>query len=333
MSTTICYRKDNSVIVAHNEDSLIQSGILYTNHRDIKKKAFIIPPEKPFEWVSHYGSISFSQCGKEFSSSGINETGFSAQQLNLPETVYEEESDKAVVKEFQLVQMLLDTCESSKEAENILSTIRISKFVRMIHFLVCDRSGDFRVIEFQKGEMMLYGDGGERVPVLTNTNYEDSLLYLKGIKKPEEIEDPKQRDSFARFAKACLLTARIQEYLSSPVATAFNILSQTIGVDIGWNIVYDCNQPTIHVRDNSNKSRISIPLSTIDFSKKARKLAIPITSKNDILCELEFSDYDFHENKQLIESYFCDKTTIKNLGIKLPAEALLYLALYPEKQE
>lgn len=333
MSTTICYRKDNTVILANNEDAIVQTGMLFSNHREIKKIAYIIPPEKPFEWTSRFGSISFSQSGKEFPSSGMNEVGFVAQQIFLSESAYSKIDDQQVIKEFQVVQMLLDLCETSKEAQCIIESIRISKFIGMMHFIFCDRSGDFRIVEIINGELKFFGENGERVPVLSNSKYEESLKYLKGIIKPGDIEDPIQKNSFDCFVKACMLTSRIKEYLSSPVITAFDLLTQVNHGSIGWTFVYDCSDQIIHVRDNGNKSRISIPLRDIDFSKEGRKLAMDIACKKDILCEQIFTDYDFSENKDLVESFFYDKSTIKKLGIKLPMEILFYLALYPEKQE
>ena len=35
----------------------------------------MFPPEKPIEWISKYGSISFNQFGAEFPYGGINEEG------------------------------------------------------------------------------------------------------------------------------------------------------------------------------------------------------------------------------------------------------------------
>lgn len=161
MCTTICFRKENKIIVGNNEDTLIKKGIIFTNHRGFHKKAMLIPPEEPFEWVSKFGSISFSQCGKEFPSSGMNECGLIVEQMNLPETIYPPIDDRKAIKELQWIQMILDTCRTSAEVVDITKKIRISQSILPIHFLVCDSTGDYRIIEFFNGVVQSFGEMGD----------------------------------------------------------------------------------------------------------------------------------------------------------------------------
>jgi Penicillin V acylase and related amidases len=50
----------------------------------------IQPPEKPIEWISKYGSITFNQSGREFPHGGINEKGLVIEQMWLDEAAYPE---------------------------------------------------------------------------------------------------------------------------------------------------------------------------------------------------------------------------------------------------
>jgi choloylglycine hydrolase len=331
MCTTICFKKENQIIVGNNEDTFIQTGMIFTNHRNLKKKAFLIPPENPMEWISKYGSISFSQCGKEFPSSGINEAGLVIEQMTLLESVYPIQDDRQAVKELQLIQLILDTCKTAEEAVQITKNVRITQATWPLHYLVCDATGDYRIIEYLQGDLHAFGDTGDRVPVLTNSTYLDSIDYMKGKKNVSEIQNPYLFNSIERFIKACLLTSKVNEFLSSPITTGFDILSQVAGPDTIWSFVYNVSNPTLYIKDFSNKSKITISLQNLDFSPDAPKKVMELSSKKDILCEVAFQDYSFSINKKLVESYFHHKQVTSMMGFSVPDEALMFFALYPEK--
>jgi penicillin V acylase-like amidase (Ntn superfamily) len=331
MGTTICFKKEDQIIVGNNEDTFIQTGMIFTNHRGLRKKAFLIPPENPLEWVSKYGSLSFSQCGKEFPSSGINETGLVVEQMSLPETVYPKLDDRKALKELQWIQMILDTCKTAEEAVQISKNIRISQATLPIHYLVCDALGDYRIFEYLMGELQIFGSTGDRVPVLTNTNYLDSIDYMKGKKIASEIQNPYLFNSIERFVKACMLTSKVNEFLSSPTNTAFEILSQTATTNTIWSFVYNVTKPTLYLKDFSNKSKFSISLQDIDFSTGASWKVMELSSKRDILCEVTFQDYTFDLNKKLVESFFHHRQIAYLIGYKIPLEALMFFSLYPEQ--
>jgi penicillin V acylase-like amidase (Ntn superfamily) len=66
-------------LIGKSFDSIVKAGMIFTNKRGQIKSAAVFPPERPLEWVSLYGSVTFSQCGKEFPVSGINERGLVAE--------------------------------------------------------------------------------------------------------------------------------------------------------------------------------------------------------------------------------------------------------------
>jgi penicillin V acylase-like amidase (Ntn superfamily) len=331
MCTTVCFKKENQIIVGNNEDTFIKTGMIFTNHRGYRKTAMLIPPEKPLEWVSKFGSISFSQCGKEFPCGGINEKGLVVEQMTLLETIYPEMDHRLGIKELQWIQMILDTCETVEAAVEITKNIRISQASWPIHFLICDATSDYRIIEYLDGNLHIFGDHGDRVPILTNTTYLDSIDYLKGKKKSAEIQNPYLFNSIERFVKASHLIYKVNEFLSSPTNTGFDILSQVSTENTVWSFVYNISTPTLYIKDFFNKSKFTISLKDIDFSPKAPWKVMELSSKRDILCEVGFENYDFEKNKNLVESFFHNKHVASLMGYKIPSEALMYYSLYPEK--
>ena len=83
--TSFRLKDESKVVVGKNYDWIIDPGILVTNKRNMAKTAFVDPDEKPFKWVSKYGSITFNQYGREFPNGGMNEAGLVVEALLHPQ--------------------------------------------------------------------------------------------------------------------------------------------------------------------------------------------------------------------------------------------------------
>lgn len=330
MCTTICFKKENQIIVGNNEDTFILNGMIFTNHRGLKKVALLAPSEKPYDWISKYGSISFSQFGKEFPSSGINERGLVVEQMQLPETEYPMQDGRKTVKDLQWIQMILDTCQTSEEAAQITIELRLTQTTWPAHFLICDATGDFRIMEYLNGNIHIYGQTGDRVPVLTNSKYIDSIDYMKGKKVASEIKEPYLFNSIERFVKASVLTSKVSEFISKPSSSCFDILSQVATENTVWSFAYNLSNPTLYIKDFFNHSKKTIELREIDFSANASWKLMELTSKKDILDEITFQDYSFNLNHKLVETNFHNQYVAEYLGYHIPYEALMRFSLYPE---
>jgi len=55
-----------------------------------------------------------------------------------------------------------------------------------------------------------------------------------------------------------------------------------------------------------------------------------LSSKRDILCDINFEEYSFNKNKTLVESFFSNKHVASLMGFNIPEEVLMSLSLYPE---
>ncbi|WP_110931266.1 carcinine hydrolase/isopenicillin-N N-acyltransferase family protein [Paenibacillus bouchesdurhonensis] len=166
---------------------------------------FIAYPGRPAVWRANYGSVTLSQVGRELPNGGINEAGLVVEQTTLWETEYPSPDHGSAVGELQWIQILLDSCGTVTQALEAASQIRISQGTSKLHFLLADRSGDWAVIEFLEGEMIIHK--GEGLPsVLVNS------LYKRGLKAPNSKTQATryERNSLERMQKVRHLPKKFQ---------------------------------------------------------------------------------------------------------------------------
>ncbi|MBE9509247.1 MAG: linear amide C-N hydrolase, partial [Bacteroidetes bacterium] len=196
--------KKGNIVFGRNYDFPVGVGHIHINKRNMRKIAFIRPPEKPLEWISKYGSITFNQIGKEFPYGGMNEAGLVIEQMWLQETVYPQLDERYGLSELQWIQYQLDNSKSVKDVIASDSLVRISfTSVSPLHFLVSDVEGNVATIEYLDGKMTVHRDNNLPYPVLANCSYEHSSDYKASIDKKENRQfNDWTLNSSGRFAKA-----------------------------------------------------------------------------------------------------------------------------------
>jgi choloylglycine hydrolase len=142
--TTFVLKNDSTLLFGRNLDWVSDDGIAVVNKRNVEKTALVLPPSRPMEWTSKYGSLTFNQFGKEFPFGGINEKGL-VVEIMLVKTEYPEADKRAAVNELQWVQYQLDCSKSVEEVIKSDSFLRISKIRQNLHFLICDSAGNTAV--------------------------------------------------------------------------------------------------------------------------------------------------------------------------------------------
>jgi penicillin V acylase-like amidase (Ntn superfamily) len=227
--------------------------------------------------------------------------------------------------------MILDTCKTVDEAIQIAKKIRISQSIWPVHFFICDASGNYRILEYQHGDLHIFGNDHKQIPVLTNSSYQESLSCLDGKEYVDELVDPYRYQSIDRFLKAKILVSKANDFIGSPENTGFNILSQVATPDTLWGFVYNASHPSLQVKDFVNKSKAIFSLNDFDFSIEAPWKLMEICSKRDILCDLTMQDYSFNMNKKMVESFFNNKHVIAQIGYHVPVEGIMHYSIYPEK--
>ena len=104
----------------------------------------IAAPEKPFTWISRYGSISFNQNGREFPYGGMNQAGLVIEQMmhENEDAKYPALDDRFGLAELQWIQYQLDVSASVADVIASDRTVRISfTSVAPLHFLAADAGG------------------------------------------------------------------------------------------------------------------------------------------------------------------------------------------------
>lgn len=331
MCTCIAGRNAGQIYLANNEDIPVPCGMLFSNQQGIPKKALMMPPDTPACWTSRFGSLTFSQCGKEFPSGGMNECGLIIEQTTLRETLYPATDARPAIKELQMIQYLLDCCQTAHEALEQMAALRIAQASAQIHFMLLDKTGNCAVVAYVDGKMQSYQ--GETLPytVLTNTHYPEALAYyLSAGKAVPSLLDEYASNSLKRF---CTALDMKQEITYQPLNhdDIFRQLEAVKRSDTLWQIIYDPLALTIAIQTRQSPARKLVELSTFDFSMNAKSKAFDLQKPSGGRIAPDFSDYTTALNRHLIQQFFNHDTIRRHLAPDIPDHLLEYLAAYPEQ--
>jgi len=324
--TTFCFKDSINLIFGRNFDFSTGFGHVILNKRNVIKTATIQPPEKPIEWISKYGSISFNQMGREFPYGGINEKGLVIEQMWLDETVYPEMDERFGLSELQWIQYQLDNSATVGDVIASDSIVRISKLsVAPLHFLVCDENGNIATIEYLNGKMIYHTNATLPLTVLANDSYSKSTDYVKSFIDFGGIDSiPNTTRSLDRFAR---VASMIKHYNNQDaIDYSFKILDAVSqGNATHWSIVYDIKNSTVYFKTLQNKTVRKFSVPDFDFSCQSKSLFIDV-EENMTNGKLDFDEYSYQSNRELIENV-CNN--VEFLG-SMPAEIREYTAKYPE---
>ena len=343
--TTFQLRHADQVFVGKNYDWMVEDGLVIVNKRRVSKTAYESTIDNtglgtPAAWTSKYGSITFTQYGRELSPGGMNEAGLVIESMglfrNTPNRKYPDPDDRVSILAGQWRQYQLDNFATVKEVIESDATLRIrpQKGIHT-HFIVSDKEGNCALIEFLDGKMVCYT--GETLPyrALTNNTYEVSLGYLK----KDAIPEPDAYKSIERFTRAAKMVESYNpETSKSPIDYAFTILeSVSWSIDRDWNgtpytsntrwsIVYDQKNLHIHFRTHGNPAKRVIRLASFDFSCQTPVQSLDVTANLSGDVSGKFIEYTQRLNRDLIEEAFSKTVFFPRYS----AEQLDTLADYPE---
>ena len=326
-TTFILKDSKGEVAFGRNFDFPVGMGHVTINQRNQLKTAFIRQPEKPMEWISKYGSITFNQIGREFPYGGMNEAGLVIEQMWLQEAVYPEPDHRYGLSELQWIQYQLDNSATVQEVIDSDTLVRISfTSVATLHFLVADKSGDVATIEFIDGKRIVHRGDNLPYPVLANCPYDRSLDY-KNQKDSgsEKTFSGWTENSSGRFLKAASM---IEAYKGETpkVDYAFKILDEVSQENATqWSIVYDPAESAIYYKTNQNKTIRTINLQTKYFECEGDKLYADIQTNVDGI--QDFKPYSCEANLELIRQVVSGVDFLRN---SVSDEANIAMAKYPQ---
>jgi choloylglycine hydrolase len=320
--------KNGNLFFGRNFDFPAGQGQIHINQRNLQKTSMIIVPEKPFTWISRYGSISFNQNGREFPYGGMNEPGLVIEQMmhENAESKYPALDDRHGLEELQWIQYQLDVSASVADVIASDKTVRISfTSIAPLHFLAADASGNVAVIEYVNGKMVVHTGKDLKYPVLANTTYDVSLAVKKKLDAAGAKIAPEMSGSqFDRFALAAGMVEAFNPLSGPALEYAFDILNNVSQGGTQWSIVYDLKKKVIHYRTRSNKSIRHMTLNLFDFSCAAARLFVDIEENANAVADFKTCDYE--SNLKLIDDVWSSVEFLK----PLPQEFRISWAKYPD---
>jgi len=341
--STFILEKKHQLLLAKSYDWIVEDGLIIVNKRHIAKQAMAV--DNPMQWVSKYGSIIFTQAGRELPLGGMNEVGLTIELMWLDDTTYPNPDLRSAVYELQWIQYQLDTASSVHEvlaSDNFLRIDRNSK--ALIHFIVADSNGTRAIIEFIDGEMTVHAQSEMQPPVLTNNTYKKSVEFLKthqgfgGKRKPQK--------GFASLDRFVRLSTLLKEFSlradRADVNSAFRILSSVANfgetyeevsfenmkllMRAKWNIVYDISNKRIHFLTGRHQKVRTIPLNAFDFEGNTDVQVLDIQAQLEGDVRNNFITYSYELNRNLIDRYYNQVPFLRGLS----EEDRESIARYPE---
>jgi len=327
--TTFCINTDNELVFGKNYDFDIGYGIVLVNKRGVFKTAYT-NNEKPAEWNSKYGSVTFNQFGREFPMGGMNEAGLVVELMWLDETVFPSPDDRASVGGIlQWIQYQLDNCETIQEVINTDNFLRIPEGSIPVHYLITDKYGNTATIEFLKGQLVQHSGEALKYRTLTNDSYEKSLEYakiFKGLGGSRMLNGT--TSSLDRFTTSCtMLNDYSKEKNGNAVAYGFEILNEVKqGRATKWSIIYDIKNMKVYFKTLDNSNIKTIEFAGLDFScsDPVEMIDVNIDAEGDIVPMMK--EYNIQINRDLIENSYNGVEFTKNI----PGEERDKAASYPE---
>jgi choloylglycine hydrolase len=339
--TTFVLRQQNKIVFGRNLDWITGSGLIMTNPRNVKKIALVDPSQKPIQWISKYGSITFNQIGRDLPYGGMNETGLVVEHMTLEQTQYPTKDDRYAISANQWIQFQLDNYSTIAEVISSDTLLRIVDATSKYHFLICDRLGNVATIEFLDGKMVNHIQNSLPIPVLANSTYASSLECYKNDGNTDSNR------SLYNFSTAAHKIQEIKKSSNDSIVNdAFKVLkSVSQGVGTKWSIVYDITNMKIYFKIFETPTIVGeqkifmkqpgqAELKFVDFkhfdfncSKNVKVLNLNENSSDAV--NNQFINYSTEINKEYITKAF---TFFKDWGFNLNigSEQIDYLAKYPE---
>lgn len=322
-------------MMGKNQDVPYEGAYLFTNNRQVVKKAMVMPPAKPMEWISRFGSVTVSQVGKEYPNGGMNEAGLVVEQTTLWSTAYPEVGAFPAIGELPLIQLLLDTCGSVQEAVEMAVRVRIAEPMSRLHYMIGDALGDCAVLEYLDGELKVYDKESLPKAILANTPYREAIADLEDTQNEwQRIYDDYARNSMERFTLAAeAATLPVPSGRESRAAFMLDALAAARREDTAYSLIYDIADRRLYFKTERYPALKMIDMAHMDFSPGAISLALNLQQPEGGDATGSLTTYDLSLNFYVVQSFFRDPVLTEAFGWDLSDEILEYLSAIPESYE
>lgn len=340
--TCFSLARPEAPLVGRNHDWEVTEGLVLVNKRGVEKTAGIV---EPFDrgWTSRFGSVTFTQYGRDLPQGGMNERGLVVATLWLEGAEFPPPDQRMELGPTQWVQYQLDTASSVDEVLESLGQVRISREVP-VHYFAADASGAAAAIEFLGGQAVVHRTGRDMPDaVLTNSTYEASLATLKGLGSANnEGAPPRRGSSLDRFTRAARLSRSLAEGSaagasrrgtvpalprSELVSGIFAVLDSVSQTHTVWSIVYEPDAGRIHFRSARDRGIKVIDLAALDFDCLSPVLMTDVDLEGEGSLEGRWETYTRQANGALIRKSFRETSFLSDT----PGDLLEALTVWPEQ--
>ena len=284
--TTFVLRDSSNLIYGRNFDWDIGEGFVVINRRGLTKKAFVQPEEKPAEWISKYGSITFNQVGINMPMGGMNEKGLVIAQMALFGSKYPEKDNRPAVGGLEGIQYQLDISKSLSDVIENNKKIRITPDFITLHFLICDSEGNVGTVEFLNGETVIHKGEDILIPVCSNDTYEKSMNDVKDyVGFGGERDIPTAWNSISDII--AIAATMVNNYNPAQdidiVDYGFNILNSVGSLTrTQWSVIFDIKSGKIIFKSLLNRNIRELYIKDFDFSCESEFKILDIQKSNNI---------------------------------------------------
>lgn len=289
-------------------DWLMSHGIALINKRNVEKKAMLKNDDTPATWISQFGSLTYTQMGREFPLSGMNEKGLVVEILwDYDNPGPNGKGNLPALNEAQWIQYILDTSATVPEAEANARKVKVKKVYAEVHYMVCDVSGACSTFEFRGDQLVINSIAQAELKVLTNSDYSKSVNFAQdyigfGGKNAVPYGSYKSLDRFV------ILASQIKQLTSYNTSTeavpfAFSMLRTVRSANSSvWNIVHEQKSLISHFKRMFEASKtMTTRLTDFDLSCKTPVKIFDIESGLDGDVTAEYADYDPVLNRATVE--------------------------------
>ncbi len=299
--TSFILREKNGLYLGKNLDYYTGKGFIFINQRNDIKIGACIVPEKPSQWISKYGSISFNVYGKDLPMSGMNEKGLTIESLWLNETEYPQPDERKAVPELGWIQYMLDNCSTVDEVIDADKQIRVAHTsMAKLHFILLDEKGKSAIVEFVNGKTVITSGEKLSVEVAENQMYSQSLAFMKNNPLGPKCYEQPIKDKRERFEMVSQMI-KDKDINDNPVDYGFNILKKATwtfengDAPTQWSIIYNLKDRKIHYKTKDNGDIKTISLNDFDFQCSISVLATNIQAESKNVKPANFHSYNIEE--------------------------------------
>ncbi len=283
-------------------------GLILVNQRGVAKSGYMESTTgETLEWVSEYGSVAFSLCGREFAWGGMNEVGLVISTMMLSSGEYPRADERPPVNDGAFVQYVLDTCGSVEEVTKLNELLRVyERSSPPSHYLFADAGGNCGAIEYRDGEYFCYVDETLPVRALANMPYERSAFaYERGGTRWWWSNPGRSAERVAAAEDRSRTFDAVSD--TSAVNYAFGTLRYYVAAPhTRWSIVFDIDDRDIWYRSDQSETYKHIAMEWFDLSCGEPLLMLDINDDLDGDVRDHFVPYDPVVNRELF-STFCER--------------------------